>query len=88
VEAVHVRDLGFSTASDHRIWRELIAPAAVLITRDLDLATIVKWEPSTGHVVLVSVGNCRNRALIALFERRWADVQRRLAAGERLIELA
>lgn len=86
-DALHVRDIGLKTGSDHAIWTRAIADDAVIISRDSDFALFARQDPR-GCLVWLRVGNCGNPELVALFERIWSAVAKRLEAGERFIEIS
>lgn len=51
--AVHVRDIGFSDASDSEILEYALRKKAVVVTKDLDFANSILHPITTHHGVLV-----------------------------------
>jgi predicted nuclease of predicted toxin-antitoxin system len=86
VDAVHVRDLGLAGASDIAIWAEASRDDAVVISRDEDFGTLLR-DRGGARLVWIRIGNCTNPALLATIEANWPALERRLADGERLVEL-
>lgn len=53
-DAVHVRDLGLSSASDERVYHHAVTYRQFLVTRDLDFSDIRIYPPPThsGMIIL------------------------------------
>jgi len=86
-EAVAVRDIGLREAKDPAIWRYAVENQTVIITKDEDFADRCLRETESPAVVWLRIGNSSKRALLAWLMPRWPGVLRRLAAGDRLIEV-
>lgn len=85
-DAVHVRDLGLTGASDAAIWAEASRDDAVIISRDEDFGTLLR-DRGGARLVWIRIGNCTNAALLTTVETNWPAIDQRLADGERLVEL-
>jgi predicted nuclease of predicted toxin-antitoxin system len=85
--ATHVFDIGLQTAADPGIWERARSESTVIISKDEDF--VDHWLLSAEPVQLVWIrkGNCSNRALLRWLEPLWFDTVKRLAQGEKLIEL-
>ncbi len=85
--AVHVADIGLLRAPDPEIFAKARAAQVVLVTKDEDFVLLLDVHGPPPPVVWVTVGNVRNAALRALWERSWEAVAQQIDAGERLVEL-
>lgn len=85
-DAVHIRDLGLSTASDHAIWAEARQTMTVVISRDEDFVRLVR-DPGGARLVWIRLGNCTNAHLLATIQAAWPAILTRLDEGEVLIEV-
>lgn len=85
--AVHVFDLGFHTAADPVIWQRAEGDDSVIITKDEDFVDHWLLSQQPVRLVWIRKGNCSNRALLAWLQPLWPDTVKRLAQGEKLIEL-
>ncbi|WP_425992586.1 DUF5615 family PIN-like protein [Brevundimonas sp. TWP2-3-2] len=85
IDAVHVRDLGMTTASDETIWAEAARDDAVILSRDEDFLGLTR--AGGARLVWIRIGNCTNATLLAAIEANWSTIHQRLEAGERLVEL-
>lgn len=86
LDAIHVRELGLSGASDTEIWSEARRDGAVVISRDEDFVARTR-RPGGARLVWVRLGNSSNPALLAAVEAGWTEITGRLDAGETLVEL-
>jgi predicted nuclease of predicted toxin-antitoxin system len=85
-EAWHVAELHLVGRPDTLIWNEAVARGACILTRDNDFVVIAR-SSSDVTVIRLAIGNCSTATLLARLETLWPEVERRLASGERLIEL-
>ena len=85
-DAIHVRELGLSTASDGAIWAEVQRDNAVVISRDEDFVALAR-NPGSARLIWVRLGNCTNADLLARVEANWSELLDRLEAGDVLVEL-
>lgn len=83
--ATHVQTLGLAAAPDRDIADRAEIDRAVLITKDEDF--LLLRLPDRFGVLWLRCGNTTKPALEAWLAERWYEVERLLAAGERLIEL-
>jgi len=86
-EALHVKRLGLSTASDHHIWRMAVSLGAVIVSKDSDFISFAARGAASAALVRLRVGNCANAALYDAVRRAWADVVARLEEGEAVVEV-
>jgi predicted nuclease of predicted toxin-antitoxin system len=85
--ATHVFDVGLAGADDSPIWDRAIAETEVIVTKDEPFPIRRILTTAGPQVVWLRIGNCSNRALISWFDSVWGDVETRLLAGDRLIEV-
>lgn len=85
-DAIHVRALGLSAASDGDIWAEACRDNAVVISRDEDFVRLTR-HPGGARLVWVRLGNCSNSALLEAIGAAWSEIMSRLCNGEGLVEL-
>ena len=95
--AVYLRGLGHdaSLATDHQlgrsddvtIWDHAERIGAVVVSRDSDFADLANGTAGPGQLVWVRLGNCRNAALVAAFDRDHGDMVRAVESGRRIFEL-
>lgn len=88
VVARHVMELDLLETPDHEIFTHARASGSVIISKDEDFVRLLEQYGPPPRVVWVTVGNVRNVALLALFERVWDEVCRQLDANEALVEVA
>jgi predicted nuclease of predicted toxin-antitoxin system len=86
-DCTHVSDLAMSEADDATIWNHAVHSGAVLVTKDEDFLIFVDKPRSTGQLIWVRLGNCRNAALPAAFDRVHDDLVREIDAGRRVVEV-
>lgn len=84
-EAVHVSEIGMIAASDAEIAARAEADAAVLVSKDEDFVTL--RLPDRFAFLWLRCGNASNRALVAWFDPRWAQIEALLMSGERFVEV-
>lgn len=82
-EAEHVTQVLSPSQPDPDIVTYGMANGAVIVTKDSDFLTLAPPPP----LLLVTTGNIPNRALMALFEARFAAAVDMLAGGQSVVEL-
>ena len=85
--ATPVREIGLGESDDGSIWNFAINGGWTVITKDEDLAVRCIGDPATAAVVWLRLGNCTNRVLFAWLKPFLPEIERRLNAGEKLIEI-
>lgn len=85
--AVHVQDLGLSTARDLEIWRHAQANNQIIVTKDEDFARLAIIQPDGPRVIWLRIGNTTRRQLLDWLDRAWPGIDAALHAGERLIKV-
>ena len=83
--AEHVFDISLVHASDETIWDHAVASGAILITKDEDFVTRVKYLRDAVPVVWVRLGNTSRKALLERFA--CSTVMSLIAGGETLVEI-
>jgi predicted nuclease of predicted toxin-antitoxin system len=86
-EALHVKQLGLSTASDHLVWDTAPSLGAVIVSKDSDFASFVARDVTGTALVRLRIGNCAQAALYDIARRAWANVVARLEEGEAIVEV-
>ena len=87
-EATHVLDLDLGHLTpDGKIWEYASSHSYVVVTKDADFIELALLDLRPVPVVLVCLGNCRNAALLAAFEKALDLLCQQLESGETLIEL-
>ena len=83
----HVDDLGLLSASDSEIWTWAVDNKATIITKDDDFARR-RVQSKTGPIIVwLRLGNIRNEALMAYFDKSLPVLSNEIEKGETLIEL-
>ena len=86
-DAVALRDIGLRDAEDGAIWQYALEQSAVIVTKDEDFPARSLHTESAPGIVWLRIGNCSNRALLAWFGPLWPEIDRRLGAGDRVVEV-
>jgi predicted nuclease of predicted toxin-antitoxin system len=76
--AQHVADVGLRDSTDEQIWKFALAHSLILVTKDEDFPSRVWIDEASFGIIWVTIGNCSNRALIAVFEQELAAKRPRL----------
>lgn len=83
----HVIDVGLADKGDVEILRRAMRQGAVVVTKDADFAYLVA-DHQGAQVLWLRFGNARSRDLIAALEPVMDEIERALAAGQGLVEVA
>jgi predicted nuclease of predicted toxin-antitoxin system len=86
-ECVHVLEVGLDEADDSELWTRCLREERVLISKDEDFVFLASRRHETGRLIWVRLGNCRNMALIAAFERALDGLIHAFETGQRIVEL-
>jgi predicted nuclease of predicted toxin-antitoxin system len=86
-ECQHVSDVGLADARDAEIWNYANSNHLVVISKDEDFLYWAKTPGATARFVWIRFGNCRTTFLLAAMGGLWVNVETRLKAGDRVIEL-
>jgi predicted nuclease of predicted toxin-antitoxin system len=86
-EAEHVRDLGLKEAPDAEIWAHAKEAAAIILTKDEDVAARRARAQQGPAVVWRRFGNATRAALFGRLEDAWADIEAALASGAPVVEV-
>ncbi len=87
IEAIAIRDLGFSKTPDHKIFAAARTPGQIIISKDIDFVELVTRLGPPPQIVRLTCGNLTTPALIAVLEHSWHEVERLLREGAPLVEL-
>jgi predicted nuclease of predicted toxin-antitoxin system len=85
-EAGHAYHIGLGTADDETIWNYARERDAIIVTKDNDFAKM-SARLSGPLVVLVCLGNCTNKKLLAKFFEALPAILAHFDGGARLVEL-
>jgi predicted nuclease of predicted toxin-antitoxin system len=83
----HVLDLGLGQGSDNDLWLRRRDSETVVVSEDEDFAVWVMAGRPGPAVVWLRTGNGTTRDLIASLTPVIAEIEARLEAGDRLIEV-
>lgn len=83
----HVLDLSLAQASDAEIWKVATASDQIIVSKDEDFADLALRTAAGPGVVWLRTGNGTNRQLLDYLNSLWPHIERRLSAGERLVEV-
>ncbi|MEX0777036.1 MAG: DUF5615 family PIN-like protein [Phycisphaeraceae bacterium] len=84
-DGIHVLGLMLEESSDAELWTRAGREGRVLVSKDEDFVYLANRPGSSGQLVWVRLGNCRNAALA--FERVFDDLVRALESGQRIVEV-
>ena|SRR5690349_23806394 len=84
--ARHVSEANLLGQSDQVVWAYASSIEAWIITRDADFLAIAARSAS-GGVIRLRIGNCSTTVLLARISELWPEVEVRLAASARIIEI-
>jgi predicted nuclease of predicted toxin-antitoxin system len=87
-EAIHVSDIGLTTAPDKVIWSRATAIGAVLVTKDEDFVMMRALDNQGPPVVWLRTGNTTKRALISRFTEKLPALVQSLERGDTIIEIS
>lgn len=86
-DCAHVIDLGLDAADDITVWARCSTDGSILISKDEDFVFLAARPGDTGRLLWVRLGNCRNAALTAAFDRVLDAVLQSFQSGQRVVEL-
>jgi predicted nuclease of predicted toxin-antitoxin system len=58
-----------------------------MVSKDEDFIILASRPRDAGRLIWVRVGNCRNAALIAAFDRIHDELVRAIDSGQRIVEI-
>ncbi|MFN0022823.1 MAG: DUF5615 family PIN-like protein [Parvularculaceae bacterium] len=85
-DGAHVIDLGLAEAGDAVILDHAIAKGAIVVTKDAVFAHLAGAR-SGAQVLWLRFGNATSRDLLAALTPAMDEIERALAAGQRLVEV-
>ena len=86
-EAVAVRDVGLREADDGPIWQYALEHGTVIVSKDEDFPERSLRSPAPPQILWLRIGNCSNRALLDWLRPLWPEIENRLVAGDRIVEV-
>src|SRR5437016_3939905 len=81
LEATHVGEVGLAQGTDRDLWQFAAANGYAVISKDEDFLHLSVADPNGPPFIWVRLGNCRNAALFAAFDRVLPQLLAALAAG-------
>ena len=87
VDCLHVLECGLHEANDIQIWTRATIEDWIVVSKDEDFVFLANRPADQGRLIWVRLGNCRNPALLAAFDRAREALSAALASGQRIIEL-
>lgn len=86
-DAIAVREIGLRDAKDSEIWHYALQNHAAILTKDEDFAKRSICSSHPPIVIWLRIGNATNAALLSWFLPLMPAIDRRLQAGDTLIEV-
>jgi predicted nuclease of predicted toxin-antitoxin system len=86
-EAEHLFDRNLLTATDTQIWERGRIARLIILSKDVDFYDRALLFGAPPQVVHVALGNCRNTRLFEVLSDEWAEIERALLSGSRLISI-
>ena len=80
-------DRDLLTATDTQIWQRCSAENLVILSKDVDFYDRALLFGAPPQVVHIAVGNCSNTRLFEVLAHEWADIERALVSGSKLISI-
>jgi len=87
LDCIHVLECGLSQADDLLIWIRCAGEGRIVISKDEDFVVLAARIGDSGRLIWVRLGNCRNVALLASFDRAREALLAAIDAGQRVIEI-
>ncbi len=87
LQAGHVADCGLDQATDQEIWDHARTNGCVIVSKDEDFFHLSGSDPTGPPFVWVRLGNCRNTALFAAFDRVLPQMLQAITAGTKVVEI-
>jgi predicted nuclease of predicted toxin-antitoxin system len=85
--ATHVADAGLTGRTDAEIWAFASKIDGIIVSMDEDFFDLQQRDANGPRFVWLRWGNTRKAALLEKFAIAWPDVELKLSAGARLVEL-
>src|SRR5438105_3553351 len=86
LEATHVTDVGLAEGTDRELWQYAIANGYAVVSKDEDFLHLSGSDPAGPPFIWVRLGNCRNAALLAAFDRILPQLLAAMNAGSKVVE--
>jgi len=87
VDAVHVFDLGLSSAPDGEIFAAARAAGAVFLSKDWDFVGLVERYGPPPKLIWLTTGNASNRFLQGVLRERFSAIRAALDSGDAIVEV-
>jgi predicted nuclease of predicted toxin-antitoxin system len=85
--ALHMSDVGMSSASDGVIWTYAAERAAIIVTKDEDFARRRILSIGGPNILWLRIRNTRKQELLLRFSVQFAEVIAAFERGETLVEM-
>ena len=86
-DAVHVRSLSMSNASDSFLWEYALQNEYVIVSKDQDFFNRILQDSLGPAIVWLRIGNSTVKELLNWFSGHYPAIISKLKAGEKLVEL-
>ncbi len=88
-EAVHVCDIGMTSAPDLDVWEVALQRNAAIVSKDEDFVLIgqARSDLPAPAVVWIRIGNCSRKALLDAVRSVLPLIVDMLVAGEKVVEV-
>ncbi|HZZ41354.1 MAG TPA: DUF5615 family PIN-like protein [Tepidisphaeraceae bacterium] len=86
-DCAHVIDLNLDETDDADLWTYCTRSQNILISKDDDFLFLANRPGDAGRLAWVRLGNCRNAALIAAFNRIHDSMIQAFQSGQRIVEV-
>lgn len=86
-DAVHVRSLSISDASDSFLWEYALQNEYVIVSKDQDFFNRMSQDPLGPAIVWLRIGNSTIRELLNWFSVYYPAIISKLEDGEKLVEV-
>jgi predicted nuclease of predicted toxin-antitoxin system len=87
IDCRHVLDLNLEDSSDAKIWKCADQNDYIVISKDEDFLYLANIPSVKARLIWIRLGNCRTKKLLSVMENLWPQIEARLKAGERIIEV-
>ena len=85
--AQHVAEVGLRDSTDEEVWNFALAHDLILVTKDEDFPSRVWIDRASLGIIWVTIGNCSNQTLIAVFEQQLPAIERIFSGGKSLVQI-
>jgi predicted nuclease of predicted toxin-antitoxin system len=87
LDCLHVLECGLGSSNDIEIWIRAINEGRLVVSKDEDFVFLANRPADNGRLIWVRLGNCRNPALLAAFDRAREALLAAMRTTQRIIEI-